>query len=42
MPQLSDLDKLSQKQIQQVGKWIMTGAKNIDGQTLELKDSITN
>jgi hypothetical protein len=41
MPQLNEQDKLSQKQILQVGKWIMTGAKNIDGQTLELKDSIT-
>ena len=41
MPQLNEQDKLSQKQIQQVGKWIMSGAKNIDGQTLELKDSTT-
>lgn len=39
MPQLNEKDKLSQKQIQQVGKWIMSGAQNIDGQTLELKDS---
>jgi len=37
MPQLSDKDKLSREQINNVGKWIMNGAKNIDGKTMEIK-----
>lgn len=40
MPQLNEQDKLSRAQISRVGKWIMEGAKNIDGKTMELKDSL--
>ena len=40
MPQLSEMDKLSSDQIGQVAKWIVSGAKNIDGKTMILEDSI--
>lgn len=40
MPQLDEKDKLSNNQIQCVGKWIINGAKNIDEKTIELKDTL--
>ena len=39
MPQINEKDKLNATQISCVGRWIMNGAKNIDGKTMELKDS---
>ena len=39
MPQLSETDKLTSEQINCVSKWILNGAKNIDGKTMILPPS---
>lgn len=38
MPQLNNKEKLSDSEIACVGKWIMNGAKNIDGNTYTPED----